>query len=80
MKDKNWKILAIVSMCLLVVVIATSAYTSYSYEYTLKDVCSSLSGIESSLDSINRNLSDIEEELYYTRRGDNSYKTTKTYF
>ena len=80
MKDKNWKIIAIVSTCLLVVVIATSAYTSYSYEYTLKDVCDSLSGIKTQLSNINENLSDIEQELYYTRRGDNSYMTIKTSF
>lgn len=64
MKENFWKIMAIVSTCLLVVVIATSAYTSYSYEYTLRDVCSSLSGIESALIDINGSLSDIEVELH----------------
>lgn len=71
MKDKFWKIMAIVSTCLLVVVIATSAYTSYSYEYTLRDVCSSLSGIESALKSIGSNLGEIKKELYCTRTGTN---------
>lgn len=54
-KEKKWKILAIVSSALLIIVLCTSA--SYGYGNDISDICKYLSNIDSSLGSINSSLS-----------------------
>ena len=71
MKDKIWKIVAIVSTCLLVVVIATSAhmtfskysnYTSYGTT-TLYNVCEKLNDVAYELEGINYQLELLTKKI-----------------
>lgn len=56
-KEKIWKILAIVSSSLLVVILCTSA--SYGYGNDISDICKYLSNIDDSLSSIDSKLSNL---------------------
>lgn len=51
-KEKMWKIIAIVSMALLVIVIGTSSSYYYSSTTTLADVCNELDTIGNYLQKI----------------------------
>lgn len=54
-KEKMWKIIAIVSMCLLVIVIGTSSSVHYG-NATLADVCNDLESIATALNNINSTI------------------------
>lgn len=60
-KEKKWKILAIVSSALLIIVLCTSA--SYGYGNDISDICKYLSNIDSSLSSISSSLSKMNINL-----------------
>ena len=60
-KEKKWKILAIVSSALLIIVLFTSA--SYGYGNDISDICKYLSNIDSSLSSISSSLSKMNINL-----------------
>ena len=64
MNKNAWKILAILSLALLVIVLVTSAnYSSTSLDdvsYSIQQVADELDDIEKQLSSINKNLENME--------------------